>query len=377
MPTVLFQDGTHSVNPSVQQLAEKLNLTIRAGGDFYDVIIVGGGPAGLMASIYTGREDISTLVIDSGALGGQAATTATLENFPAFDEGIGGPELAERLGNQSRRFGAETLVAQDVTSIAVRNGYKLVTTSLGDEYCASAIILTPGATYRRLQVPGEDKFIGAGVHFCATCDGPFYQGEELLVVGGGDSGVQEGIFLTKFATKVTIIEIGDTLKASKILQERAYSDPKVTVMTNTSVKEFKGDQRLRSVVLQNSKSGESQEISPAAAFIFIGLVPNTGFLKGVVDLDDWGNIKTSPSLETNIEGIFAAGDARLGFTADGRAQILNFGHVGIEWLGRQLFDGLGLVRDQLQALVQIGSQMGTLLGAHRQCRLKGGVQSSR
>ena len=314
MPTVLFQDGTHYVNPSVQQLAEKLNLTIRAGGDFYDVIIVGGGPAGLMASIYTGREDISTLVIDSGALGGQAATTAMLENFPAFDEGIGGPELAERLGKQSRRFGAETLVAQDVTSIAVRNGYKLVTTSLGDEYCASAIILTPGATYRRLQVPGEDKFIGAGVHFCATCDGPFYQGEELLVVGGGDSGVQEGIFLTKFATKVTIIEISDSLKASKILQERAYSDPKVAVMTNTTVQEFKGDQRLRSVVLQNSKSGESQEISPAAAFIFIGLVPNTGFLKGVVDLDDWGNIKTSPSLETNIEGIFAAGDARKGST---------------------------------------------------------------
>ncbi len=314
MPTVLFPDGTHYVNPSVQQLAEKLNLTIRASGDFYDLIIIGGGPAGLMAAVYTGREDIPTLVIDSGALGGQAATTEKLENFPAFHEGIGGPELADRLDKQARRFGAEALVAQEVKSIAIKNGYKLVTTALGNEYCARSLLLSPGATYKRLHAPGEDKFIGAGIHFCATCDGPLYQGKELLVVGGGDSGVQEGIFLTKFATKVTIIEISDSLKASKILQERAYSDPKIEVLTSTTVQEFKGDQRLGSVVLKNTKTGKSEEVQPGAAFIFIGMLPNTGFLKGVVALDKWGYIKTSASLETNVKGIFAAGDARVGST---------------------------------------------------------------
>lgn len=267
-----------------------------------------------MAAVYTTREDIPTLVIDSGALGGQAAITEKLENFPAFYEGIGGPELADRLDKQARQFGAETLVAQEVKSISIKNGYKLVTTALGDEYCARALILSPGATYKRLQVPGEDKFIGAGIHFCATCDGPFYKGKELLVVGGGDSGVQEGIFLTKFATKVTIVEITDELKASKILRERAYSDPKIEVITNTTVQEFKGDNRLRSVVLQNSKTRKSQETHPGAAFIFVGMLPNTGFLKGMVDLDDWGYIKTSLSLETNVAGIFAAGDARVGST---------------------------------------------------------------
>ena len=291
-----------------------MNLTIKAEGDFYDLIIIGGGPAGLMAAIYAAREDIPTLVIDKEALGGQAAITEKLDNFPAFDEGIGGAELADRLGRQTRRFGAETLVAQEVKSISIQNGYKMVTTSLGDDYCARALLLSPGATYRRLRVPGEEDFIGAGIHFCATCDGPFYQGEELLVVGGGNSGVQEAVFLTKFATKVTIVEIGDKLNASKILLDRAFSDPKIEVMTSTSVQEFKGDQRMRSVVLKNAKSGESYEMQPAGAFIFIGMVPNTEFIKGVVDLDKWGYIRTSEDLKTSVDGIFAAGDARVGST---------------------------------------------------------------
>ncbi|MFQ5933344.1 MAG: NAD(P)/FAD-dependent oxidoreductase [Dehalococcoidia bacterium] len=314
MPTVLFPDGTHYVNPSVQQLADKLSLTIRASGDFYDLTIIGGGPAGLMAAVYAAREDISTLVIDREALGGQAAITEKLDNFPAFDEGISGSELAERLGRQTRRFGAETLVAQEVEALSIQNGYKMVSTALGDEYCSMALLLSPGSTYKRLGVPGEDAFIAAGIHFCATCDGPFYAGQELLVVGGGNSGVQEAVFLTKFATKVTIVEISDELKASKILVERALSDPKIEVLTGTSVQEFKGEQRLKSVVLKDSRSGEVREVHPAGAFIFIGMVPNTGFLEGVVDLDPWGYIKTSSNMETNVEGVFAAGDARVGST---------------------------------------------------------------
>lgn len=291
-----------------------MDLTIRASGDFYDLIIIGGGPAGLMAAVYTAREDIPTLVIDRAALGGQAAITEKLENFPAFDEGIGGSELAERLGRQTKRFGAEALVAQEVTSITSQNGYKMVTTALGDEYCSRAILLSPGSTYRRLNVPGEDSFIGAGIHFCATCDGPFYQGQEVLVVGGGSSGLQEGIFLTKFASKVTVVEFADELNASKILVERAMSDPKIEVFTGTSVQEFKGENRLQSTVLKDVKTGETREIQPAGVFIFIGMVPNTQFLKGVVDIDRWGYIETSPNLETSVSGIYAAGDARAGST---------------------------------------------------------------
>ena len=295
-------------------MAKKLDLTIKAEDTFYDLIIIGGGPAGLMSAIYTAREDISTLVIDRAALGGQAGITEMLDNFPAFPEGIGGPEFADRLGKQAKRFGAETLVAQEVQSITTQNGYKMVTTSLGDEYCARAIILCPGSTYRRLGVSGEEAFIGSGVHFCATCDGPFYQDQEILVVGGGNSGLQEGIFLTKFASKVTIVEIAEKLAASRILQDRAYSDPKIEVFTGTSVQEFKGNHRLKSVVLKDAKSGKTREIHPAGVFIFIGMVPNTAFLKDAVDLDRWGYIKTSATLETSVPGVFAAGDARLGST---------------------------------------------------------------
>ena len=314
IPSVLFEDGTFAINPSPQEMAQRLALTTKARSDFYDAIVIGGGPAGLTAAIYMTREDISTLVIDRGALGGQAGITERLDNVPGFPRGVTGAGLADRLAKQARRFGAETLVAQEATSITVQDGYKLVKTASGNDYCAHALVLVPGSTYRRLNVPGEDSFIGAGIHFCATCDGPLYTGKEILVVGGGNSGLQEGIFLTKFGSKVTIVEYADKLNASPVLTERAYSDPKIEVVTGTTVAEFSGDHRLRSVVLKGVKSGETWEMHPAAAFIFIGLVPNTGFLQGVVDLDQWGNIKTGPNLETDVPGIFAAGDARLGST---------------------------------------------------------------
>ena len=324
IPTVVFSDGSFAVNPGPQELAEKLGLTIRAANDYYDVIIIGGGPAGLTTAIYTAREDTPTLVIDRGGLGGQAAVTEMLDNVPGFHEGISGRDLAERLGLQVKRFGAETLVAQETTGITVINEYKLVRTAMGDEYCSKAVVLSPGSTYRRLGVPGEDKFIGAGIHFCATCDGPFYKGQDVLVIGGGNSGVQQAVYLTKFADKVTLIERGDRLLASSVLIDRAESDPKIEIFTNTTVQEFKGEHRVRSVVLEDLAHNTTREISPSGVFLFIGLVPNTAFLEGVVDLDKWGYILTGRDLplrepmagmlETSVPGIFAAGDARLGST---------------------------------------------------------------
>ena len=315
IPTVLYSDGTHMVNPGPQELAAKLGLNVQAQSTFYDAIVVGGGPAGLTAALYLAREDISTLVVDRGALGGQASITEKLDNVPGFPEGIDGAEFADRLARQTRRFGAEAVVAQEVTSIGLDpNGYNLVRTSMGGRYYSKALLLTVGSTYRRLDIPGEERFIGSGVHFCATCDGPFYTGKQVVVVGGGNSGVQEGIFLTKFAGKVTILNQGNYLTASPVLVERAQGDQKIEVLNNTTVVEFNGKDRLDSVTLKDQCTDRTWDLEAAGAFLFIGLTPNTAFLKDVVDLDDRGYIKTSRTLETNVPGVFAAGDSRVGST---------------------------------------------------------------
>ena len=178
----------------------------------------------------------------------------------------------------------------------------MIATESGDSYCGRSVLLTPGATYRRLNVPGEDDLIGAGIHICATCDGPFYKGKELVVVGGGNSGVEEGLFLTKFATKVTILEVGDRLRASQILQEKAASHPQIEVRLDTTVVEFKGDGKLESLVIKDVNTEETEVMNPAAVFVFIGLLPNTGFVKDSVDLDQWGSITTTPTMETSLGG---------------------------------------------------------------------------
>lgn len=190
----------------------------------------------------------------------------------------------------------------------------MIATESRDSYCGRSVLLTPGATYRRLNVPGEDNLTGAGIHICETCDGPFYKGKELVVVGGGNSGVEEGLFLTKFATKVTILEVGDRLRASQILQEKAASHPQIEVRLDTTVVEFKGDGKLESLVIKDVNTEETEVMNPAAVFVFIGLLPNTGFVKDSVDLDQWGSITTSPTMETSLEGAFAEGDARAGST---------------------------------------------------------------
>ncbi|MDA1349410.1 MAG: FAD-dependent oxidoreductase [Chloroflexi bacterium] len=314
IPTIVFEDGSILVEPTNAELAGKLGISPRAERQYYDLIVIGAGPAGLTAALYTAREGIDTLVIERSGVGGQAGITERIDNYPGFPDGVAGGELADKIRDQVERFGVEILPAQAVTAIVPMGQYKLVRTESGDEYCAASVLLAPGARYRRLGVPGEEDLIGAGVHFCATCDGPFYKGREMVVVGGGNSGIEEGLFLTKFASKVTVLEIGDKLRASQILQEKAAGHPNMEVLLQTTVEEFKGDGHLETIVVRDLKSGERRELHPAAAFIFIGLDPNTGFVEDTVDLDKWKSIKTNASMETSVEGIFAAGDARSGST---------------------------------------------------------------
>ncbi len=338
IPTIVFEDGSFLVEPSNAELAKKLGLQTQARLKYYDLIIVGGGPTGLTAAIYAAREGIETLVIERSGLGGQASISQGLENFPGFPEGLSGTEFAERIAKQARRFDVEILQAQEVDRIQVAETYRVVHTSDGSEYNAHAVLIATGADYRRLNVPGEEDFIGAGIHFCATCDGPFYKGaEQLVVVGGGNSAVEEGIFLTKFAKKVTLLVRGNELKSSKVAREKVAEMPAMEVKYNTQVQEFRGNGKLKAVVAKNSVTGKVEELHPAGVFVFIGLMPNSAMVKDLAVLDPFGYVVTGHdlahpverqmgqetdathmrmpyALETSTPGLFAAGDVRSGST---------------------------------------------------------------
>jgi thioredoxin reductase (NADPH) len=319
IPTIIFPDGSHLSEPSNEELAEKIGLERMAMMHVYDLIIVGGGPAGLTTSIYSARENLQTLVIDSKGLGGQAGVTERLDNYPGFPEGIGGAELADRIVQQAQRYGVEMLQAVSVHSISSDGEEVDVETATGDHYHARAALIATGSSYRMTGAPGEDDLIGAGIHFCATCDGPFYKGaNQLVVLGGGNSGLEEGLFLTQFVDKVTIVQRGDRLTASKLLQDKVMMTPTMEVLLNREVLEFRpkddGSGKLGAVTLRNRDTGDTEELHPAGAFVFIGLDPNTGFVKGSVDLDDRGLIVTEMGLQTNMSGVFAAGDVRSGST---------------------------------------------------------------
>jgi len=315
IPTIVFADGSFLAEPSNDELARKLGLTLKAERSFYDLIIIGGGPAGLTSAIYGAREGIDCLVVEKSALGGQAGVTERIDNYPGFPEGIKGGELAGRFVEQARRYGVELLPAVGVSALR-RDGHEIaVMTDSGSEYRARAAIIATGSKYRKLNVPGEDDLIGAGIHFCATCDGPFYKGsKELLVIGGGNSGVEEGIFLTQFTDKVTLLEHNAELRASSLLQEKALELPNFEVFTSTQVIEFKGKSKVEAVIARDLKTGDVREFNPAGVFVFIGLTPNTGFLQDTLELDAAGFIATSDIFETSVPGVFAAGDARAGST---------------------------------------------------------------
>ena len=321
IPTIVFDDGSHLLEPSNEQLARKLGLNLETDRGFYDLAIVGGGPAGLAAAIYAAREGIDAIVIDGGSLGGQAGVTQQIDNYPGFPDGIGGADLAERFTRQARRYGVELLEAVAVEGLRAdgdggADGEDVsLTLSTGQDVCAHAVLIATGSSYRRLGAPGEDGLIGSSVHFCATCDGPFYRGaEELLVVGGGNSGLEEGLFLAGFADRVRIVERNPQLRASQLLQDKIRSHPQFELHTNTEIVELLGaGGKLREVRARDRTTGEEHTWHPAGIFVFIGLDPNSAFLEGTLDRDEWGFV-VAPRFETSLPGVFAAGDVRAGST---------------------------------------------------------------
>ncbi len=310
IPTLVFPDGSILVEPSDAQLADKFGLQTKAKRTFYDSIVIGGGPAGLTAALYMAREGLDTLVIEQAGLGGQAGITQTLDNFPGFDEGVPGAEFAERLARQAHRFGVEILQAQRATGILPNGPYWCVTTSDGTEYATKAVLLATGARYRKLGVPGEDSLIGINIHFCATCDGAFYKGKKVLVIGGGNSGFEEGLFLTKFATQVDIVEFNSQAKASQILRDKVAEKTNMSVTVNHAVKEFRGKNKLEAIIMQDRATGQLKEWRYDGVFVFIGLSPNSDLVRGKVELDSYGFVVTAKSLMTSLPGVFAAGDVR-------------------------------------------------------------------
>jgi thioredoxin reductase (NADPH) len=314
VPTIVFPDGTIMSEPSNAELAEKLGVQTKASQTSYDTIIIGGGPSGLTSALYLSREGLDVLVIEKGAVGGQAGITQTLDNFPGFDEGISGAEFADRLGRQAKRFGTEVLEATDVTKVYKQGQYWMVETGDGSSYCSSAVLLATGARYRRMNIPGEEELIGINIHFCATCDGAFYKGKKVLVIGGGNSGFEEGLFLTKFADQVDIVEFAPEVKASKILQESVASKDHMQVFTNHAVKEFVGDGKLEKVIVEDRATGEIKEWEYDGVFVFIGLAPNTDLVKDLVVCDPGGFLHTDQTLMCTSPGLFAAGDVRAGST---------------------------------------------------------------
>lgn len=313
IPTIVFDDGSVLVEPSNAELAAKLGVQTVAKCAFYDLIVVGSGPAGLTAALYAAREGMEVLVVERGGIGGQAGITELLDNFPGFPEGVTGAEFADRLRQQAEKFGVEILAAQEVTKIAVDGTYRTVTTGDGREYAAFALLLTLGSTYRRLGIEGEDDLIGAGVHFCATCDGAFYRGKKLAVIGGGNSAGEESIFLTRFASDVTIITRDPALSASKVVVQKVEENPQIKVVTGVNPTAYATkDGKVVGVVVE--RDGTSETIPAEGVFVFIGLSPNNDLAKNLVEVDATGFIVSDPGMQTSQPGIFVAGDVRSGST---------------------------------------------------------------
>lgn len=278
--------------------------------DRYEIAILGAGPAGLTAAIYATRSLRKVAVIEKGLPGGQIATTDLIENYPGFPEGISGPELMHKFEEQARKFGAEFMTLFSVKEIRLDGKEKVIVSEDGREVSALAVIVATGQNPRKLNVPGESEFTGRGVSYCATCDGAFFKNKRVAVVGGGNSAIQEAIYLTRFAEKVTVIHRRDRLRADRILQERAFKNEKIDFLWDSVVERIIGEQLVRGALVRNVKTGELKEVRFDGIFIYIGYEPNTGFLKGLVNLDESGYVVTDENLETSVKGIFACGDAR-------------------------------------------------------------------
>jgi thioredoxin reductase (NADPH) len=277
--------------------------------DVRNVIIIGSGPAGYTAALYTARASLKPLVFEGAVTaGGALMNTTEVENFPGFQDGIMGPELMDNMRAQAERFGAE-LVPDDVVAADLTGEIKTVTDTAGTVHKAKAVIVTTGSQHRKLGLPNEDALSGRGVSWCATCDGFFFKDQDIAVIGGGDTAMEEATFLSRFAKSVTIVHRRDTLRASKAMQERAFADPKISFVWDSEIAEILGDQKLSGLKLRNVKTGELSDLAVTGLFIAIGHDPRTELFKGQLDLDEEGYLKVdAPSTRTNVTGVFAAGD---------------------------------------------------------------------
>jgi thioredoxin reductase (NADPH) len=270
------------------------------------VLIIGSGPAGLSAALYAARANLEPLVISGMELGGQVSITHIVENYPGFPEGISGPEMVEAFQTQAERFGAK-IEFDSATAVDLSQRPFRVTT-YGSEYLAESLIIATGATPRHLEIPGETEFTGRGVSYCATCDGHFFKEKDVYVVGGGDSALEEGLFLTRYANKVTVIHRRDELRAGAILQERAFNNDKIDFIWDTVVTQISGNGVVNCVRLQNKKNGEEREVDIDGVFIFIGHIPNTDLFEGQLEMDEHNYLVVDRYMHTNIPGVFAAGE---------------------------------------------------------------------
>ena len=282
----------------------------------YDVIIIGGGPAGLTAALYAARARLKTLLLEKIAPGGQAALAWTIENYPGFPEGISGAELMDRFRKQAEKYELE-IKSEEVVKVNVssederyKNKLEKVVNTEKEEYKTVALIVAAGTRPRKLEVPGEERLVGKGVSYCATCDGPLFKNRKVVVVGGGDTAVKEALFLSEFAEKTTLIHRRDELRAGKTIEERAASHPKLEFLLNSVVTEILGETEVQGVRVRNLDTGKDSTLETKGVFVHIGTVPNTGFLKSVVEMDKEGFVITDENMETSVKGIYACGDVR-------------------------------------------------------------------
>jgi thioredoxin reductase (NADPH) len=274
----------------------------------YDIVIIGGGPAGLSAGIYTARARLSSLLVERGMVGGQILNTEWVENYPGFPEGVSGFDLTQSMHQQATKFGLKTLTAE-VTGVGITAKEKTVQTTQGD-FAARAIIVASGSERQKLGVPGEAEYTGKGVSYCATCDGAFFRDKAVAVVGGGNAAITEAMELVKFASQITVIHRRDELRATKILQEKAFAEPKIKVLWDSVVEEILGETFVNKVRVRNVKSKEESTLDVSGVFMSIGFRPNTGFLNGILALDDIGAIVANEKMETSVPGVYAVGDIR-------------------------------------------------------------------
>ena len=314
IPTILIDNVPHT-NPDNTTLTKLLSINIEKEHKIYDTIIIGGGAAGLTTSIYTQRDRFDTLILEKTTIGGNAFLTEKIENYPGFTS-ISGPKLMEKMEEQARTYGAEIKTGEEVADITKKDDLFTVTTK-GNSFISKTIVLATGSTYRLLGIPNESELIGSGIHFCATCDGAFYRDKDIIVIGGGNSALEEGIFLAGFCKSVKIVNRSNKFSASKTYVEKLETiDNITTYMNKTSLEFIAGENELfESLKVKDNETNKEELISADGVFIFIGLIPNTKPFKNLIELNERGFIKTSGSAETSIKGIFAAGECREGAIA--------------------------------------------------------------